>query len=187
MNVSRIHPQQVMQRLQRGEPAMLLDVRTAAEFEAVHAEGARLIPLDELAPEQVIEQCKDNAGGSVYVLCHNGGRATKAAERLQRAGFEQVCVIEGGTQAWEAAGLPVQRGRQTMSLERQVRIAAGALVLLGVLLGWLVHPALYLLTAFVGGGLIFAGLTDTCGMAMLLAKLPWNRRAGRGSARTCSV
>ncbi len=175
MNVSKIGPLQVMQRLQRGEPAMLLDVRTPAEFEAVHAEGARLMPLDELAPERVIQSRGAQAQEPVYVLCRSGARATKAVERLQRAGLEQVCVIEGGTQAWEAAGLPVVRGRQTISLERQVRIAAGALVVLGVLLGWLVHPLLYLIAASVGAGLVFAGITDTCGMGMLLARMPWNR------------
>lgn len=187
MSVSKVPPRQVMQCIERGESVMLLDVRTPAEFETIHAEGARLIPLDELTPEQFIKERNGHAGETVYVLCGGGGRAAKAAQRLQQAGLEQIRVIDGGTRAWEAAGLPVQRGRQTMSLERQVRIAAGALVLLGVLLGWLVHPALYLLAAFVGGGLILAGITDTCGMAMLLAKLPWNRRVGYGNARTCSV
>lgn len=83
--------------------------------------------------------------------------------------------VEGGTLAWEGAGLPVVRGRRVISLERQVRIAAGALVVAGVLLGWLVHPAFLGLSAFVGAGLVFAGVTDTCGMGLLLARMPWNR------------
>jgi rhodanese-related sulfurtransferase len=87
-------------------------------------------------------------------------------------------VVEGGTEAWIAAGLPVDRGTVTaISLERQVRIAAGALVLLGVLLGWLVHPAFFGLSGFVGAGLVFAGITDFCGMGLLLARMPWNNRA----------
>jgi hypothetical protein len=84
--------------------------------------------------------------------------------------------VEGGTRAWVACGLPVTRGKKAVSLERQVRITAGALVLLGVGLGF-VHPAFFGIAAFVGGGLLFSGLTDTCGMGLLLAQMPWNRVA----------
>jgi hypothetical protein len=86
-------------------------------------------------------------------------------------------VLGGGLEAWEDAGLPLKRGAQGVSLERQVRIAAGLLVTLGVLLGFLLHPGFFVLSALVGGGLVFAGVTDTCGMAMLLANMPWNRAA----------
>jgi hypothetical protein len=87
-------------------------------------------------------------------------------------------VVQGGVQAWEAAGLPLNRGRKTLSLERQVRIIAGALVVVGAVLGYLVHPAWVGLSGFVGAGLVFAGITDTCGMAMVLARMPWNQRSG---------
>jgi rhodanese-related sulfurtransferase len=117
--------------------------------------------------------------------------------RLVAAGVANVVNIEGGTLAWEEAGLPVVRGQKMMSLERQVRIAAGALVLIGVILGWLVDPTFAGLAAFVGAGLVFAGLTDTCGMGMLLARMPWNRvpeesarPAGaepEGEAQVCSI
>ena len=83
--------------------------------------------------------------------------------------------VEGGTLACVERGLPAVRGRKTISLERQVRIAAGAMVLLGAGLGWLVHPAFMGLSAFVGAGLVFAGLTDTCGMGLMLARMPWNQ------------
>ena len=83
--------------------------------------------------------------------------------------------VEGGTKACEQAGLPLVRGKQVISLERQVRIAAGSLVLTGVILGWFVHPIFFGLSAFVGAGLVFAGVTDTCGMGLLLARMPWNR------------
>jgi rhodanese-related sulfurtransferase len=83
--------------------------------------------------------------------------------------------VDGGTQAWEAAGLPIVRGQKTISLERQVRIAAGSLVVLGAVLGYFVHPYFIGLSAFVGAGLVFAGVTDTCGMGMLLARMPWNK------------
>ena len=187
MSTPRIDAREVMERIRRGEPATLIDVRTPVEFEAVHARGARLVPLDQLDPQRFAREHAGRDGEPVYVLCQSGQRAAKAADRLQRAGLEQVQVVEGGTQAWEAAGLPVLRGRKAVSLERQVRIAAGSLVVLGVGLGWLAHPLFYLVPAFVGGGLVFAGVTDTCGMAMLLARMPWNRRTGAAGAKTCSV
>jgi rhodanese-related sulfurtransferase len=105
-------------------------------------------------------------------------RAAQAAEKFAAAGQDRGVVIAGGTQAWIQAGLPVDRGAaKVISLERQVRIAAGSLVLLGLLLGWLVHPAFFGLSAFVGAGLIFAGITDVCGMGLLLARMPWNQCA----------
>ena len=162
-----------------GETFALIDVRTPAEFEAVHAEGAQLLPLDKLNADALKQQVGDVDAKPVYLICRSGDRSKRAAERLKQAGVHNVFVVEGGTQAWEAAGLNVQRGRKTISLERQVRIGAGSLVLLGVLLGWLAHPLFYLVSAFVGGGLVFAGVTDTCGMAMALAKMPWNQRAGQ--------
>ncbi len=91
------------------------------------------------------------------------------------AGLSDVINIEGGTSAWEQAGLPVVRGKKAMSLERQVRIAAGSLILVGVILSFVVHPYLIGISAFVGAGLVFAGITDTCGMGMMLAKMPWNQ------------
>ena len=97
-------------------------------------------------------------------------------------------MLEGGVTAWEQAGLPVKRGKTVLSLERQVRVAAGLLVLTGVVLGFLVHPAFFGLAAFVGAGLTFAGLTDWCGMAMLLAKMPWNQRGGTCcTGNSCSI
>lgn len=158
--------------------AEVIDVRTPAEFAEVHAEGARLVPLDQLDPKSIMAARNGAAGAEpLYVICKSGGRAAKACERFESAGFANVFSIEGGTAAWEAAGLPVVRGAcRVISLERQVRIGAGTLVLIGMALGWLVHPALYGLSAFVGAGLVFAGVTDWCGMGMLLARMPWNRR-----------
>jgi rhodanese-related sulfurtransferase len=156
----------------------LIDVRTPGEFAAVHADGARLVPLDGFNPLKVIDSFGPTAG-TLYVLCRSGKRAQLAAEKFVAAGYRNVVVVEGGTDAWIAAGLPVVRGRGVISLERQVRIAAGLLVLTGVALGWFVHPGFYGLAAFVGAGLTFAGITDTCGMAMLLGWMPWNTRAGQ--------
>jgi len=162
-----------LQTLLSSQPGLpVLDVRTPVEYGEVHVPQARSIPLDELKPD-ALSLPKDQP---VYLLCRSGQRATKAAEKLAGAGFAQPVVVTGGTLAWIDAGLPVNRGTtKVMSLERQVRIAAGALVLTGILLGWFVHRGFFGLSAFVGAGLIFAGVTDFCGMGLLLAKMPWNR------------
>jgi rhodanese-related sulfurtransferase len=153
--------------------AAVIDVRTPVEFAEVHVPQARNFPLDELKPGS-LSLPKDQP---VYLLCRSGQRATKAAEKLAAEGFAQPIVITGGTLAWIEAKLPVTRSAvKVISLERQVRIAAGSLVLTGVVLGWTVHPAFFGLSAFVGAGLVFAGITDFCGMGLLLAKLPWNKR-----------
>jgi rhodanese-related sulfurtransferase len=153
--------------------AVVLDVRTPVEFAEVHVPQARSVPLDELIPAS-LSLPKDQP---VYLLCRSGQRATKAAERFSREGFAQPVVIEGGTLAWIDADLPVTRGAvKVMSLERQVRIAAGSLVFIGFILGWFVNRWFFVLSGFVGAGLVFAGVTDFCGMGLLIAKLPWNKR-----------
>jgi rhodanese-related sulfurtransferase len=155
---------------------ILVDVRTPAEFREVHAQGAHLVSLDVL-DRAAVEAARGANPGPVYLLCASGIRATKAAAKLKSAGLTEVQVVEGGTNAWAAAGLPVVRGAKTISIERQVRIGAGTLVLAGTGLGWFVHPAFFLLAAFVGAGLVFAGITNLCGMAIVLALAPWNRSA----------
>jgi rhodanese-related sulfurtransferase len=185
MSVQTIPATELFKLRQSGKTPCLLDVRTPAEYAQVHAEGAKLVPLDQLDPPALISSRQISANEPLFIICKTGGRAAKACEKLQAAGFQEVLSVEGGTAAWEQAGLPVVRGAlKVISLERQVRIAAGLLVLLGVLLAWLVHPAFIGLSAFIGGGLVFAGITDWCGMGMLLARMPWNRRGGGDS--TCS-
>ncbi len=155
--------------------ALLLDLRTPAEFEEAHIEGSILHPLSNLDAGEVagLAAGKDEC----ILICRSGNRARQAAEKLRASGIKAVKVLDGGLQAWEKSGLPLKRGRGTISLERQVRIAAGALVFAGALLGYFVHPAWMALSGLVGAGLVFAGLTDTCGMGMLLARMPWNNRA----------
>ena len=158
-----------------GTDIPLIDVRTPVEFRESHVEFARNIPLDQLDPHAVMESRQGSADEPLYVVCRSGNRGKTALDRLRQAGYRNIVNIEGGTLACEAAGLPLVRGQKAMSLERQVRIAAGSLVLLGLLLSWLSHPAFVAVTAFVGVGLIFAGVTDTCGMGLLLARMPWNQ------------
>jgi rhodanese-related sulfurtransferase len=168
-------PAEVARLLAEGKAQNLIDVRTPAEYAAVHARSARLVPLDTLDAKSASENrsAKDQP---IYILCKSGGRAAKARDRFLAAGIDDAVVVEGGTDAWERAGLPVERSnRKTISLERQVRIAAGSLVLIGVALGFVVHPGFFGLSGFVGAGLVFAGITDWCGMGMLIARMPWNR------------
>jgi rhodanese-related sulfurtransferase len=173
--MNSILPEQLHQLFQNGTPIRLLDVRTPAEYRAVHAEYAVNTPLDSLDPATVTRLCNGAAEQPLYVICQSGGRGAKACERLASAGFGCVVNVVGGTSAWEQAGLPVIRGQKTISLERQVRIVAGILVVVGSALGYFVHPYWFGLAAVVGAGLAYAGITDTCGMGMMLAKMPWNQ------------
>jgi rhodanese-related sulfurtransferase len=164
----------------------LIDVRTPMEYREVHAEPARSVPLDALSPAAILSGREAPHGTPVYLICRSGSRSRQAAEAFEREGFANAVSVDGGTLAWERAGLPVVRGaRKAISLERQVRIAAGSLVVLGTALGAFVHPGFLGLAAFVGAGLVFAGITDTCGMGMMLARMPWNRVTPQSAA--CST
>lgn len=163
----------------RAQGAHVLDVRTPAEHAGLHVEGAVCCPVGELQTQVLLKDLQASgfaAGDKLYLLCQAGRRAQMAAEQIARESDIDVVVVEGGTDACVLAGLPTrQGGRRVISLERQVRIAAGVLVLSGAVLGGLLSPAWYLLSGAVGAGLMFAGITDTCAMGMLLARMPWNR------------
>ncbi len=176
MSVRTISPAELYQtHIAAGRPCRIIDVRTSGEYARLHAQGTMLVPLDRLDPRAFMAECPPDAG-PLYVICQSGARAAKACEKFHAAGFSDVRSVQGGTLAWAQAGLPVVRGPAgTISLERQVRIGAGVLVLLSAVLGWLAHPLFFLLCALIGAGLIFAGLTGFCGMGLLLAKLPWNQ------------
>ena len=152
---------------------MLIDVRTPIEFREIHAAGARNIPLDSLNPNTLKNECQ---GKSVYVICKAGSRGAKAQQRMLAAGIENVVNIAGGTDAWVNSDLPVNRGKKAVSLERQVRITAGFIAFAGSVAA-IVTQNVYLagIPAFIGAGLMFAGITDSCAMGMLLAKMPWNQ------------
>jgi rhodanese-related sulfurtransferase len=179
-----ISPQQLAARQAQGS-IDLIDVRTPVEFREVHASTARNVPLDKLDPEALQNTRNGSPDEPLYVICRTGGRGTKAWQKLSDAGLTNVVNVEGGTEAWAAAGLPVVRGQQAISLERQVRILAGLIVLLGSLLAVFVHPYFAGISAFIGAGLMFAGITDSCGMGMMLAKMPWNQV--NDGAKCCSV
>ena len=188
MSVSVISPKQLQDRIQAGEQVHLIDVRTPAEFREVHVTVARNTPLESLDCSAVLAGRPTNA--PLFVICRSGNRGKQACEKFTAAGCTNVVNVEGGTMAWDQAGFPVVRGKKTISLERQVRIAAGFLSLAGGLLAIVVHPYWAGLSAFVGAGLMFAGITDTCGMAMILARMPWNQVGRTPSAppvQNCST
>lgn len=151
----------------------IIDVRTPVEFREVHIQGARNVPLDSLKPDAVMSG--RSADAPLYVVCKSGGRSAKACDAFVAAGFTNVVSIDGGTSAWDAAGFSVNRGKKAISLERQVRIAAGLMAFSGAVLGYAVHPYWHGLSGFVGAGLTFAGITDTCAMGLLIARMPWNQ------------
>ncbi len=186
-----ISPQELESLRRAGKPVDLIDVRTPTEFREIHVEFARNIPLDRLDPQllQAERNSNGNANQPLYVVCRSGSRGKQACDKLLAAGIAGAVNVEGGTIACEAAGLPVVRGKKAISLERQVRIAAGTLVVIGSALGFWVHLYWIGLAAFIGAGLMFAGITDTCGMAMILARMPWNQVSDQsGSSGTaCCV
>jgi rhodanese-related sulfurtransferase len=175
MSNAVIKPHEIAELSKKGQKIDLIDVRTPVEFREVHVEFARNVPLDQLDPAALMQDRNGTANEPLYVICRSGSRGEQACEKFLKAGFSNVVNIEGGTLACVEAGLPVVRGKKAMSLERQVRIAAGLLVVTGAALGYFVNPYWIGLAAFVGAGLAFAGITDTCAMGMLLARMPWNQ------------
>ncbi len=158
-------------KLDAGDRLQLVDVRSIGEYASGHVPGTFNLPLEEV--ESRLDDVRSTE--PVVLICQSGRRAAICAERLSGHRTE-VLVLEGGTAAWSAAGLPVvQTTSSTWALERQVRLAAGSLVLLGTVLSVAVNPAFVYLAMFVGAGLTMAAITGLCPMASGLAKLPWNR------------
>src|SRR5215510_13719459 len=158
--------------LERGE-ALLIDVRELPEYTAEHIPDAQLLPLSTFDPVRVPQE----AGKKVVLHCVMGMRSAQAGQKLLDAGFTSVYNFRGGVQAWKDAGYATTGGqRAPLSLQRQVQIVSGSLVFLGTVLGVIASPWFLLLSGGVGLGLLYAGLSGTCGMATLLAHLPYNQR-----------
>ena len=169
-----IAPADLCHLLSSGKTLELLDVRTSPEFINAHVPGARLIPLDDLDVKAFLRHHEPSQ--PVYVLCQAGSRAQKAIERFERCGCYDGVLVEGGTQAWIDAGLSVNRGKSNvLPLMRQVQIVVGTLSAIGSVLTVLISRWYAIVPLLLGCGLLFAGITGTCGMALLLAKMPWNR------------
>ncbi|MBE9070203.1 rhodanese-like domain-containing protein [Leptolyngbya cf. ectocarpi LEGE 11479] len=156
------------------QEALLLDVREPAEYAAEHIPGARLMPLSSF-DANTLWTLSDR---KIVLQCQSGKRSAQAAQKMFEAGFDKVAHLQGGLPTWKAAGYPTKVNKNApISMFRQVQIVAGSLVFLGTVLGALVSPWFLLMSGFIGAGLVFAGVTNTCAMAMLLAKLPYNQRA----------
>ncbi|KAF0646214.1 MULTISPECIES: rhodanese-like domain-containing protein [Streptomyces] len=160
-------------RLESAAPPRLLDVRSPAEFEGAHIPGSYNVPLDTLREHR--EELTRHLDTDVVLVCRSGQRAGQAERALAEAGLPGLAVLSGGMSAWEKSGAPTNYGQERWDMERQVRLVAGSLVLVGAL-GSFVLPGLQALSAFVGGGLAFAAISNTCAMGVLLSRMPWNRR-----------
>jgi len=174
-----VRPDELERLLEQHPDLRLLDVRTPGEYETVHIPGAYNVPLDTLGEHGA--EIRSRVDTPVVLICQSGQRARQAENALEAAGMPNLHVLEGGVNGWVSKGKPVHRGAERLSLERQVRIIAGGLAAVGGLLAVLVNPLFGILPAFVGSGLVFAGVTDTCAMALLLSRLPYNQPA------TCDV
>lgn len=166
-----ITAEELKRRLDAGD-AVLIDVRESDEHAREHILGARLAPLSAIDTHDF-----DRDRGKIAVFhCKSGMRTQANAARLLARGFREAYFLQGGIEAWKAAGYGVHTNTKApLEIMRQMQITAGVLILTGALLGWLVNPAFFALSAFVGAGLTFAGATGWCGMAMLLKAMPWNR------------
>jgi rhodanese-related sulfurtransferase len=175
-----ILPHELATTLEAGG-CQLIDVREPIEHAESHVLGAKLIPLGQIA-----SRCGElDKSKPVMVMCQAGKRGAAAAERLRAHGFSEVRNLEGGILAWKAAGLPCSSAaKAVMPLMRQVQITVGFFVLPGSLLAIYVDPRWSWLGAFFGAGLLFAGLSGFCGLAMVLAKMPWNRVEGSSCTTT---
>ena len=162
----------------------LIDVRSAAEFAAGHVSGARHVPLDRLDAAQLAAESRDR---QLHVICQGGVRSRKACEQLEAAGLAEVVDVAGGTNAWKMAGLPLEgSGRSVFGIDRQVRTIIGIGVLTGAVLAATTNPAWIYLSGFFGAGLLMAGLTDLCPLALLIAAMPWNRSATSTGDSCCA-
>ncbi|QDO96024.1 DUF2892 domain-containing protein [Ferrovibrio terrae] len=172
MSLPKISPAELQRRLQ-ADSAVLIDIREPSEFAREHILGARLVPLTAIDSHDFDTQ-HDKAA---VFTCRSGNRTTMNAARLLAKGFREAYVLDGGLDGWKRAGLPVHfNAAAPIDLQRQVQIAAGSLAATSALLAWLVSPGFILLSGFVGAGLVMAGVTGFCGMAKILALLPWNRK-----------
>lgn len=182
MTPATISPDELKSLLAQGD-CCLVDVREPVEHAEEHVVGARLIPLGEIeqrAREITREQ-------PLVIMCRSGKRGGQAVAKLQSKGFTNVRNLEGGILAWKEAGQPVaSSAKKVFPLMQQVQIIIGLGVLAGVVLSLTVHPNWVFLSAFFGAGLVFAGSTGWCGMAILMSKMPWNRVSGQSSCASGS-
>lgn len=165
-------PSHLSALLSTPNPPRLIDVRTPREFESAHIDGSLNLPLDQLS-----QGLNNLPTETLILICQSGQRAKRASEILSQSGLTNLQVLQGGIENWIAANNPIIRGRPSLSLERQVRIIAGALAATGGIL----NINFAFLSVIIGLGLVFAGISGFCGMAVVLSKLPYNKNATRST------
>ncbi|MEV5050098.1 rhodanese-like domain-containing protein [Arthrobacter sp. LAR12-1-1.1] len=161
---------------------LVIDVRSAAEFESVHIRGSYNVPLPLLSEHT--QELAARLGSRVVLVCQSGARAEQARQRLGGAGIDTAYVLSGGVPAFAAAGGDVVRGKNRWDLERQVRLAAGSLVVLGLAGGKFISPKIRILAGTIGAGLTFSAATNTCAMGQALSAMPWNKAAKEPTRET---
>lgn len=179
-DMTTLDPQTLREWLTEHEDLIVIDVRSAAEFETLHIRGSYNVPLPLLAEHT--EDLAERLGQRVVLVCQSGVRAEQARQRLDGVGAGRALILTGGVPAFAAAGGDVVRGAQRWALERQVRMAAGGLVMAGILGGRFVSPKMRALAGAIGAGLAVSAATNTCTMGAVLSKMPWNRAAAEPTA-----
>lgn len=180
--VTALEPETLRQWMAQHEDLVVIDVRSAAEFESLHIRGSYNVPLPLLS-----EHTADLAarlGERVVLVCQSGVRAEQARQKLSTAGVDTAYVLTGGAPGFANAGGDVVRGAQRWDLERQVRMVAGSLVLTGLVGGKFVSPKLRTLAGVIGTGLTFSAATNSCAMGKALSAMPWNKTANEPTATT---
>lgn len=167
---------------EQGGNLELLDVRTPAEFAGEHIEGSFNIPLDELS----LRRAEIDADKALILICRTGKRAASACAQLTSSGLNAT-VLEGGVVGWRSSGFDLITGKQVLPLDRQVQLTIGLILLASTAAGFTVSRWFFVLPALIGAGLTFAGLTGSCGLALLLAKAPWNRTPGISCGSSCGT
>lgn len=177
--VRSISPHELYRLWRHGASVEIVDVRLPAAFAEAHVPLARCVPFKMLEPREVMARRQSPAEQPLYIICQIGRLSASACETFIQAGFRNVVNVEGGTDAWREAGFPIVGEARTIPLRRQVQLVTGAVVLAGSVLGLFLHPLFILMSAMGGASLICAGVTGRQGMALLVARMPWN--AGEAS------
>jgi rhodanese-related sulfurtransferase len=170
-----VSPEELRRAFREDPGVLLLDVRSPQEFSEGHIPGARLVPLGDLAPRQWLQEHADRCS-RLIVICQSGARARKAIEAFKKSGFDRCCLLEGGMDAWLRAGLPFEGGKSSgISILRQVQLIIGSATALFAALALAIDSRFAIIPLISGAGLVFAGASGRCGLALILAKMPWNR------------
>lgn len=181
MSTTTLTASEFIDRLEQDRNLFIVDLRTHAEVASECLDNCLHLPVQDLSNDELSKRMQAKGVSPdtpIYLLCQSGKRASMAVDKLSGDKDLSLVILDGGLNAIKQAGGKVQSSdRKVMSLERQVRIVAGVLIMLGVVLGYSVHSGFFLMSGFVGAGLTFAGITDTCGMGMMLARMPWNTRS----------